>query len=391
MTAGTRTWPTGALGVGSSARSSAVVVESILNACDVRLDGPEPWDPHILDDRFFRRVLRDGSLGLGETYMDGWWDCERIDELVYRLLASDALRKLPLRYKAIIAQVGALSLNRQTVRRARVSVPAHYDLGNEFFELMLGRTMTYSCAYWPNSNDLDEAQDAKHELICRKLGIGAGDRVLDIGCGWGGFAGYLAKTRGCETVGVTISPAQAEFARRRYADLPVEILLLDYRSAEIEALGPFDRIVSVGMFEHVGRRNYRTFMRRVSDLLRADGMFLLHTIGRHESDATDEWLCKYIFRDGILPSVAEIVRAADGLFLMEDWHNFRCDYDRTLLAWNDNFDASLGKLPITSDERFVRMWRFYLLSCAGNFRAGRRNQLWQIVYSKSGKSAARVR
>jgi cyclopropane-fatty-acyl-phospholipid synthase len=391
MTAGTDHPGSVALPGHRGAMRAATVVEQILAACGVGLNGPARWDLQVKDERFFRRVLLDGSLGLGESYMDGWWECERIDELVDRLLRSDALAELPFQYKARIAQIRALSFNRQTLSGARVSIPAHYDIGNDFFEKMLGRSMAYSCAYWPEANDLDAAQDAKHELICRKLDISPGDRVLDIGCGWGGFARYAARHRGCQVVGVTISPAQLDYAVSRSSDLPVDVRLLDYRASELEGLGAFDKVVSIGMFEHVGAKNYATFMRRVSDLMKADGLFLLHTIGRHESDATDHWLCKYIFPEGMLPSAAEIGQAADGLFLMEDWHNFRADYDRTLMVWNENFDTMLAERSQDFDERFTRMWRFYLLACAGNFRAGRRNQLWQVVFSKCGRSVPRHR
>lgn len=361
----------------------ATLVERILDESGVGLNGPEPWDLRVHDERFYRRALIDGTLGIGESYVEGWWDCDRLDELVARVLRVDGLRNLPFQYKAAIARI--------RVRLARRAIPVHYDLGNEFFERMLGRSMAYSCAYWPEAHDLDAAQDAKHELVCRKLDLGPGDRVLDIGCGWGSFASYAAQRHGCRVVGITISPAQAEYARRRCRGLPVEMHLLDYRAPELTAFGRFEKVVSIGMFEHVGARNYRVFMHCVDRLLHPQGLFLLHTCGSRHPAASDPWLCRYIFPGGMLPSAANLVRASDGLFLIEDWHNFRLDYDRTLMAWYENHAAMVAEEPDRFDPSFVRMWRFYLLACAGNFRAGRHNQLWQILYSKRGAAVKRQR
>ncbi len=370
---------------------AASVVERILDEGGVRLNGPEPWDLQVHDERFYRRALVDGTLGIGESYMEGWWDCDRLDELVARVLRVEGLRKLPFQYKAAIAGIRAWSVNLQSVRLARRAIPVHYDIGNEFFERMLGRSMAYSCAYWADAHDLDQAQDAKHELVCRKLDLEPGDRVLDIGCGWGGFASYAAQRRGCTVVGITISPAQAEYARRRCTGLPVEIHLLDYRAPELNAFGRFEKIVSIGMFEHVGAKNYGVLMRCVDRLLHPQGLFLLHTCGSQHSAASDPWLCRYIFPGGMLPSAADILRASDGLFVLEDWHNFRFDYDRTLMAWYENHAAMVAEEPDRFDASFARMWRFYLLACAGNFRAGSHNQLWQILYSKRGAAVKRQR
>jgi cyclopropane-fatty-acyl-phospholipid synthase len=363
---------------------AAASVERILHAAGVRVNGTAPWDIRVHDDRFYRRALLHGTLGIGESYMDGWWDCDRLDELVARVLRGDAFEHLPFRYGQSLLEMRARWLNLQTVRRARRAIPLHYDLSNEFFARMLGRSMAYSCAYWAEARDLDAAQDAKHELVCRKLDLQPGDRVFDVGCGWGGFARYAAERRGCRVVGITISPAQAEAARARCLGLPVDIHRLDYRARAVAELGCFDKIVSIGMFEHVGTKNYRTFMQRVADLLHPQGRFLLHTIGSQHAGASDPWLCKYVFPGGVLPSAAEVIRASEGLFVMEDWHNFRADYDRTLLAWHANHAAMVAEEPDRYDVAFLRMWRFYLLSCAGNFRAGRHNQLWQVLYSKRG-------
>ncbi len=188
----------------------------------------------------------------------------------------------------------------------------------------------------------------------------------------------MAEQAGCSVTGINISREQIAFARGRTKGLPVEIVQQDYRDVQ----GMFDAVVSVGMFEHVGSRNYRTFMEIAHRSLRDGGLFLLHTIGSNVMHRTgDRWLNRYIFPNSHLPSAAQITRAAEGLFILEDWHNFGAHYDQTLLAWNRNFEAAWPRFADRYGERFRRMWRYYLLSCAGVFRA-RSIQLWQIVLSK---------
>jgi cyclopropane-fatty-acyl-phospholipid synthase len=240
--------------------------------------------------------------------------------------------------------------------------------------------MVYSCAYWKDANNLDDAQEAKLDLICKKLDLHSGSRILDIGCGWGSFARYAAEQYGAEVVGITVSRDQANFARERCAGLPVEIRLQDYRDVE----GMFDRIVSVGMFEHVGYKNYRTYMETARRLLKDGGLFLLHTIGRGETRReNDAWIEKYIFPNSMIPSMKQISAAIEKLFVVEDWHNFSADYDATLMAWFRNFDLNWDSLNEQYDVRFYRMWKYYLLSCAAAFRT-RHMQVWQIILSKEG-------
>jgi len=355
-------------------------LERLLERAGVRLDGPEPWDPQIRDRRTFEAILRKGTLGAGEAYMAGWWDCERIDELFARLIRRAGVTEAsfaPLSNAAL--EVPARLLNLQGRLRARRAIATHYEIGNDLFEAMLDARMIYSCAWWEGAETLDEAQEAKLERICRKLQLARGERLLDVGCGWGGLAQYAAERHGVEVVGITLSPAQAEMAKRRCAGLPVEIRVQDYRSVR----GRFDKIVSVGMLEHVGPRNYRTFFRVLHRCLADDGLALVHTIGNNLSRLrTDRWLSTYIFPDAVLPSARQLSTAWEGLFVMEDWQNFGVHYDRTLLAWHANVERAWPGLP-RYDETFRRMWRYYLLSCAGTFRA-RMNQLWQIVLSKRG-------
>jgi cyclopropane-fatty-acyl-phospholipid synthase len=348
--------------------------QGLLDYAGIRINGDRPFDMRIHDPRTCARVLAQGSLGLGESYMDGWWDCEQLDEFFHRLLRA-RLNERVRAWNQYFDILRAKLINLQTPKRAYRVGEHHYDIGNGLYERMLGRHLVYSCGYWAEADNLDDAQIAKIDLICRKLGIESGMRVLDIGCGWGEAARYIARHYGAEVVGVTISREQAEYGRQLCEGLPVDIRLQDYREVE----GEFDRILSIGMFEHVGYKNYRTFMETAARYLSQDGLFLLHTIGNNRSTvATDPWIARYIFPNSMIPSANQITEAQEGCFIMEDWHNFGPDYDRTLCAWFANFEAAWPELEPTYGERFHRMWRYYLLSCAEWCRA-KVNQLWHIV------------
>lgn len=354
-------------------------LESLLDHADVCVNGSRPWDIRINNQRFYRKVFTKGSLGFGEAYMDGWWDAESLDQLIYRIIKARLDEKI-LSIVVLMTAVKARLLNCQSIRRAFQVGEHHYDVGNDLYQAMLDPYMIYSCGYWKKAATLAEAQKDKLELTCRKLHLRPGMRVLDIGCGWGGTARYMAENHGVEVVGVTISAAQAELARDFCRGLPVDIRLQDYRELD----GTFDRAVSIGMFEHVGYKNYRTYFRKIAELLDDEGLFLLHTIGGNTpTSSTDPWFDKYIFPNGMIPSARQICNGFEGCFVLEDWHNFGLDYDKTLLAWHDNFNSAWPRLKMTYDERFHRMWTYYLLSSAGSFRA-RDNQLWQLVLSKQG-------
>jgi cyclopropane-fatty-acyl-phospholipid synthase len=354
--------------------------EELLALADVEINGGDPWDIQVHDNDFYHRVLTQASLGLGESYMDGWWDCAELDQFFDRIIRADLEHKVRGNWKLLLRFVAARVFNLQSRRRAFQIGERHYDLGNDLFENMLDKRMVYSCAYWKNARTLDEAQENKLDLICRKIGLKRGLRILDIGCGWGSFVKYAAEKYGVSAVGITVSKEQIALAKDLCKGLPVEIRLQDYRDVDES----FDHIVSVGMFEHVGYKNYKTFMKCVHECLKDDGLFLLHTIGGNESViAPEPWTHKYIFPNGLLPSVKQIGAAIEGLFVMEDWHNFSADYDKTLMVWHRNFMNSWDKIRSNYDERFYRMWRYFLLSSAGAFRA-RKNQLWQVVLSKHG-------
>ncbi len=355
-------------------------VEALLHAAGVRINGDRPFDIQVHNDDFYRRVLGGGSLALGESYMDGWWDCSALDQFFERIMAARLDTKVTQNKSLLWAAFKARLKNRSGRSRAFEIGEHHYDIGNDLFRLMLDRRMNYSCAWWPNADDLDAAQEAKLDLACRKLMLKPGMRVLDIGCGWGAFVLYAAAHFQVEAVGVTVSREQVEYARQRVGDLPVRIELKDYRDID----GTYDRVISIGMFEHVCVENYPLFMQTVHRCLAEDGLFLLHTIGSTESVRdVDPWISKYIFPNSMLPSVRQIAGAAEKRLFLEDWHCFGPHYDLTLMAWHDNFCRGWDRIRDRYDERFFRMWSYYLLSSAGSFRA-RRIQLWQILFSKYG-------
>jgi cyclopropane-fatty-acyl-phospholipid synthase len=369
------------------------VIKEICADVGIVIDGDEPWDLRVVDERFYARTLAEGALGLGESYMLGWWECDDLYGFFTRLLTSDRLDGHKyVGWRTALAFLQAELVNVQSVRQARQMADVHYNLSNELFEAMLGPTMAYSCGYWKEARDLDAAQRAKFDLVCRKLQFRPGERLLDIGCGWGGLACYAADNFGVEVVGVTISREQASYAESHADGRPVRIASCDYREFEPAAYGgSFDKIVSVGMIEHVGYRNYRTLMRAAASALKDEGLFLLHTIGSNKSTTSaDSWIDKYIFPGGVLPSMRQLSGAAEGLLVLHDLHNIGVHYTPTLLAWHDNFlrywssDKRTVKRPEVwgSSETFYRMWRYYLLICAANFATGG-SQVWQLVFAKS--------
>jgi len=358
---------------------SKQAIETYLALADIQIDGTRPWDIQVHNTKFFSRLLAGGSLALGESYMDGWWDCQQLDELFNKALGADLDKQIRSK-GAIWNVIRAKIINLQSRTRAYEIGRKHYDIGNDLYQVMLDKNMAYSCGYWDKAGNLDQAQDAKLDLICKKLGLQKGMKVLDIGSGWGSFAKYAAENYGVKVVGITVSEEQVKLAKKRGEGLPVEYRLQDYRQLNEQ----FDAIVSIGMVEHVGDKNYRTFMQVAHRCLKPGGLFLLHTIGGNKSvHSIEPWTGKYIFPNAMLPSAKQLAAAAEKFFVLEDWHSFGADYEKTLLAWHDNFTHGWESIKGRYDQRFYRMWTYYLLSCAGTFRA-RKNQLWQIVYSKGG-------
>jgi len=362
----------------TGAKGAERSVRALLALADIQVGGNRPWDVQVHNPDFYARFLSQGSLGLGEAYMDGWWDSPRLDETFNKALSARLEDRLRMNWPLALDLLKARLFNRQNKAMSKTVAEIHYNLGNDFYADMLDPYMQYTCAYWKNAQTLDEAQTAKLDLVCRKLDLKPGMTVLELGCGWGGFARYAAEHYGCHVTAYNISTEQVAYARERTRDLPVDIRLQDFREAE----GAYDRVVSIGMCEHVGSRNYREFFSVIHRCLKDGGLALVHTIGGLKSVTSIEpWLGKYIFPHAQLPSISQLGAAMENLLVVEDWHNFGADYDRTLMAWWENFERNWNKHRKAYGERFYRMWVYYLACCAGSFRA-RKNQLWQVVVSK---------
>lgn len=368
------------------------IIKEICTKGDVTVNGSRSWDLRVHDERVYDRVLSDGALGLGEAYMLGWWDCDDLYELFVRLLPYGTVTKHKnVGWRTYLAFLRARLFNVQSVSQSHRLADAHYNISNELFEHMLGPSMAYSCGYWENEENLEAAQNAKYEMICRKLKLKPGDRLLDIGCGWGGFAKHAARQYGAEVVGITVAEEQSRYAQQACYGLPVEIATCDYREFDYRKFGKrFDKVSSIGMIEHVGYRNYHTLFSSIHHALRDQGLVLLHTIGSNVSmEAADPWLTTYIFPGGALPSMHQLGEAAEDLLVLQDFQNIGVHYTPTLLAWHRNFETfwessdSHKNHPQVwgSEDVFYRMWRYYLLSCAADFAIGD-SQVWQLVYAK---------
>ncbi|MFA4817388.1 MAG: cyclopropane fatty acyl phospholipid synthase [Parcubacteria group bacterium] len=357
--------------------SSKNITTAFLQKADIEVNGNRDWDIQIHNPKFYTRVLKSGTMGLGEAHMEKWWDCERLDLFFEKLLRANTT-ELP-NWQLFLTKLRARLFNAQSLKNAKKVAKNHYDLGNDLYMSFLDPYNQYTCGYFRDTSDLNEAQEKKLDLICRKLQLKKDDKVLDIGCGWGGFAKYAAEHYGCQVTGISISDEQIAYAKEFTKGLPVIIQKQDYR----EMTGQFDKIVSIGMIEHVGYKNYKAFMKKVASLLKDDGLFLLQTIGRNNSvTMANPWIDKYIFPGGMIPSLKQIGSAAENLLMIEDLHNFGLYYYKTLLAWEENFRKNYSSLPSKKyDEKFYRMWRYYLLSCAGGFKS-RHMHLWQFVFSK---------
>ncbi|MDR3629135.1 MAG: cyclopropane fatty acyl phospholipid synthase [Desulfocapsaceae bacterium] len=370
---------TSAISAQKSKTHEKKIVADLLQLAGVSIDGVSPWDIKVKDDRLYPALLREGSLGLGESYVDGWWDCEEVDQLIGRLIRADLENKVRQNKKFLFCLLLGRFVNFQNHKRSFEVGRVHYDIAPDLYRKMLDAEMNYSCGYWKNATTLDEAQKAKLELSCRKLKLAPGMKVLDIGCGFGAFAKYAAKNYKVHVVGVTVSEQQALWAKENCKGYPVEIRFQDYR----DVTEKFDRVISIGMFEHVGKKNYKDYMSLVFKSLIDDGLFLLHTIGTTcVESGTDAWISKYIFPNSILPAARDITDACRGKFVIEDWHDFGLDYVKTLRAWYDNFTSHWHSLRNNYDQRFFRMWTYYLLSFMGSFQV-KHIQVWQVVLSKN--------
>ena len=355
-------------------------VRQLLSQAGVEVNGSCSWDIQVHNPGFYKRAMAQGTLGLGESYMDGWWDCDAIDQLFYKLTSAGLHEKaaIPARMKAAV--MFTRLVNMQTRSGSLKVVREHYNPASETILSFLDPYNQYTCGYFRGTDDLAKAQEQKLDLICKKLMLHTEDRVLDIGCGWGGFVRFAAEQYGCSVTGISNSREQIEYAKKFCEGLPVVLVESDYRDFK----GKFTKILVCGMIEHVGYKNYRTLMEMVFHCLEENGLFLLQTIGGNTSVVSgDPWLMKYIFPNSMLPSMKQIASAVEGLFVIEDVENFGPYYDPTLMAWHKNFVAQWPHIEHQYDRRFYRMWTYYLLHMAGTFRS-RLNQLWQVLFSVKG-------
>jgi cyclopropane-fatty-acyl-phospholipid synthase len=364
-----------------NSRNAREIVEAILSSADIRIGGGRPWDIRVLNEDLYARLLSGGSLAAGESYVDGWWEAEELDQFFHRLFMADIHERFYRDWKTRLASLYARLFNRQTQRRSRRVADVHYNMGSDLFEVMLDRRMSYTCAYWEGARNLDEAQEAKLELICRKLELEPGMSILDLGCGWGAFAKYAAEKYRVSVLGVNIAQEQVAVARELCRGLPVEFRVADYRDVR----GRFDRVVSIGIMEHIGPKNYGIYMEHAARCLKEDGIAFVHTIGQNAATyRCDPWFDRHIFPNGVTPSMGQLASSMDGLFVFEDCQNIGPHYDPTLMAWHENFARGWPSLRDKYSERFYRKMKYYLLSSAASFRS-RRSQVFQIVMTKPGR------
>jgi cyclopropane-fatty-acyl-phospholipid synthase len=352
---------------------------TILDQAGVSINSSEPWSIQVKNERLWDRVVSQHELGLGESYMDGWWECQAIDQMLTKLVTVNAAAQLTPSLSVLFSALKSNIFNLQTKARAAKNAKHHYNIGNDLYERMLDSEMAYSCGYWKEATNLDQAQLNKFDLICKKLKLEKGMTLLDIGSGWGGFLRYAVKNYGVQATGISPADQQILLAKERSAGLKIDFYQMDYR----DFTGRFDRIVSVGMMEHVGPKNFREFFNKCDELLAHDGIMLHHLISSTRSqNRTDGFFNRYIFPGGVIPSPSQITKAVEDLFVLEDVHNFGLDYDKTLMCWHKNINEKWDELP-EYDNRFKRMWNYYLLASAAGFRS-RSLSLNQYVFRKEG-------
>jgi cyclopropane-fatty-acyl-phospholipid synthase len=358
------------------------VIESILEPQDIHINGNRPWDMVVRDERVFRDIVTRGSLGLGNAYTQGWWDSPALDEWMYRVSQSPALRSARTLTHIIpnaLATASEFLYNTQSLPRSQHVLKKHYELNLPLFANMLDPLMQYSCAHFGNTKTLPEAQVEKLDLIARKLEISERDTLLDIGSGWGGLAKYFSENKGCSVTGINISQKQIQFSEKFAPSQKVSFQNRDYRQIE----GIFDKVVSVGMFEHVGPQNYRAFMKSAHKALRPGGLLLIQSITKSTSDKIcDPWIKRNIFPNSHIPSLAQVSAAAEDLFVLESVQNIGEHYDKTLMCWHKNFTKNWEKISPSFDSAFQRKWTYYLLTCAGVFRA-RELGCCQVLFRKN--------
>lgn len=334
------------------------------------------------NEKTVNSIFTKGSMGFAEEYQSGNIDIDGDFQQLVRLGIHPQFQNIKLSLGTKMSIFMNHLSSRNTLKGSAKNIAHHYDLGNDFYRLYLDESMTYSCAYYKNQDDtLEDAQRQKYEHICRKLQLKQGETLVDIGCGWGGMLLYAARRYGIQGLGCTLSAHQAEYAKRRVMEEGLEksitILQEDYRNIK----GQFDKFVSIGMFEHVGKRLISTFMEKTKALLKQGGIGLLHTIGKERDTPFDPWTMKYIFPGGYLPTLDHVLRTMGEIGLVPiDMENLRLHYAATLDEWAKRFEANVEKIEKMFSQRLVRTWRMYLRGSAAAFRWGD-IRLYQILFT----------
>jgi cyclopropane-fatty-acyl-phospholipid synthase len=370
----------------------------LLAGADIEVGRSPSAEIIVHDDSFYRDVLTTGSLGLGDSYIDGKWDCEKIDELIYKILTLGIHQKLAPVYN-IAGEIKRRALNLQSRERAKQVIEEHYDLPSEFYASFLDPYFQYTCARFEGTADLDKAQEIKMGNICKKLGLKAGDKVMDIGGGWGGLAHFMASNCGVEPTVVTLSKTQAEHIKRTRGD-EIKVQLCDYRDIPDELNGRFDAVTAVGILEHIGHQNYADFMGAVDRVLKPSGKLLIHTLYTPQSrPVSNAWLHKHIFPNGELAPREMIEENLSSDFEPADGPNgeksteepafedITPNYFPTLHTWKDRLTESQKAGKINLSEREFRKWIYYFMSCAGAIKAGHM-RVGQFLYGKKAKTPA---
>ncbi len=355
------------------------LVERALRRADVRIDGDRPHDIRVLDPRFYGDVLRRGSLGFGECYVRRWWDADDVEELAFRLIRS-GVYSLSSAVPGLPRDLRDMFANQQTRRLATRVADEHYSMGNDVFFAFLGGVRNYSCGIFDGDADLDAAQTRKLAKISSLLDLRPGERLLDVGGGWGELSRHAAAAHGCEVTHVNLSDEQIRHASALCTDLSVRVEKRDWRDVE----GRFDKIAVIAMLTHVGPKNYRRFMQRMHDRLEPGGLMLIETVGtRHAAVRCEAWLDKYIFPGGVVPTRRQILGAADGLFDETRFESSGEHYVQTLRCWQENFERNWTDLSSRYDEERRRIFNYFFQSIGGAFRAGYVDH-WHILLRRTG-------
>lgn len=345
-----------------------LTLTTLLREANIEPNGASPWDPQIKDERFYRTVLLRGSVGLGDAYLNGWWECADISGFILRIIKSGIHLRVP-RVDIFLRRLRFGLIDAQNRIRSKRVAELHYDEDPYIFEVMLGSTNSYTCARWKGVITLDAAQQQKMDLLCKKAGLSSGMTVLDIGSGWGGFLAYAAERYQVRGIGLTISKTQLDYARKRYGNLPVEFRLQDYR----DFVGGVDAVVSICVIEHVGSDHYREYFQKVRETLtREDGFFAMQCILACDTQARmDPWTEKHIFPNGILPTLERIENAVEGILHIVDREFFRDDYVRTFSAWYENLVRNKNAIIARCGVRYFRKYEYYLCLYIAGFGSGR--------------------